>query len=266
MEFFFSPLFSSSSGNSLYVSAGGTCVLIDAGGTGAQMEAALAAISVQAKSLDGILITHEHSDHIKSAGILSRKHDIPIFANAATWRAMDKKIGTVVEKNRKVFNQSFYIKDMLVEPFSIPHDAADPVCYALSSGGIKLATLTDLGHATKRLLGKLAGANVVLLEANHDEDMLRFGSYPQYLKQRILGTRGHLSNLMAAKAAYELVTMGVKGIMLAHLSEQNNTPEAAFETVCVHLREQGIEVGRHVAVSVLKKECDAFVYRLNGND
>ncbi len=266
MEFYFSPLFSSSSGNALYVSAGGVRILVDAGGTAAQMEAALRRLEVDASTLDGILITHEHSDHIKSAGTLSRKYDIPIYANPATWRAMDGKVGQITEKNRKLFNQSFYIKEMLVEPFSIPHDAADPVCYALSHGGVKLASVTDLGHATKRLLSKLAGANVVLLEANHDEHMLKNGSYPQYLKQRILGTRGHLSNLMAAKAAYELVTLGVKGIMLAHLSEQNNTPEAAYAEVSAHLKDNGIEVGRHVALNVLKKECDAFLYRLGGNE
>ena len=265
MEFHFSPLFSSSSGNALYVSGGGAHILVDAGGTGAQMEAALKHINVELAMIDGILITHEHSDHIKSAGVLSRKYDIPVYANPATWRAMDAKVGNIAEKNRKLFNQSFYIKDMLIEPFSIPHDAADPVCYALSHGGIKLATVTDLGHATKRLLSKIAGANVVLLEANHDEHMLKSGSYPQYLKQRILGTRGHLSNLMAAKAAHELVTMGVKGIMLAHLSEQNNTPEAAYYEVKEYLLKNGIEVGRHVALNVLKKECDAFLYRLGGN-
>jgi len=266
MEFLFSPLFSSSSGNSLYVSAGGVKILVDAGGTGVQMEAALKAISVETTTLDGILITHEHSDHIKSAGTLSRKYDIPIYANPATWRAMDSKVGNISEKNRKVFNQSFYIKELLVEPFSIPHDAADPVCYALSHGGVKLASVTDLGHATKRLLSKLAGASVVVLEANHDEHMLKNGSYPQYLKQRILSTRGHLSNYMAARAAHELVLMGVKGIMLAHLSEQNNLPETAYEEVSEYLMQNGIEVGKHVALNVLKKECEAVVYRLGGND
>lgn len=266
MEFYFSPLFSSSSGNALYVSAGDVQLLVDAGGTGAQMEAALRRLEADPSKLAGILITHEHSDHIKSAGTLSRKYDIPIYANPGTWRAMDGKVGSIAEKNRKLFNQSFYIRDLLVEPFSVPHDAADPVCYALSSGGVKMACVTDLGHATKRLLAKLAGANVVLLEANHDEHMLKNGSYPQYLKQRILGTRGHLSNLMAAKAAFELVTMGVKGIMLAHLSEQNNTPEAAYAEVSAYLQKNGIEVGRHVALNVLKKECDSFLYRLGGSE
>ncbi len=265
MEFLFSPLFSSSSGNALYISAGGVQILVDAGGTGAQMEAALKAISVDAGTLDAILITHEHSDHIKSAGTLSRKYDIPIYANPATWRAMDSKVGNISEKNRKLFNQSFYIKEMLVEPFSIPHDAADPVCYAVSHGGVKLASLTDLGHATKRLLSKLEGASVVLLEANHDEHMLKNGSYPQYLKQRILSTHGHLSNVMAARAAHELVMLGVKGIMLAHLSEQNNTPEAAYQEVSEYLKKNGIEVGRHVALNVLKKECDALVYHIGGS-
>ncbi len=262
MSFYFSPLFSSSSGNALFVKAGGASILIDAGGTGAQMEAALKAVGVSAGELDAILITHEHSDHIKSASVLSRRYDVPVFANHATWKAMDGKLGGIADKNRKEFKQSFYIREMLVEPFSIPHDAADPVCYAVSHGGRKLASVTDLGHYTKRLLARFSGADVVLLESNHDLDMLRTGRYPEYLKKRILGTRGHLSNEMAADAALELIQLGVRGIMLAHLSEQNNTPERAYQTVEAHLIKHGIQPGRHVALSVLKRECDAFMYQL----
>jgi len=263
MSFYFSPLLSSSSGNSLFVRAGNISVLIDAGGTGAQMESALRSIGVGANELDAVLITHEHSDHIKSAGVLSRRHDIPIYANARTWRAMEKKLGKIADKNRKEFNQSFYIDEMLIEPYSIPHDAADPVCYALSRGGKKLATMTDLGHITKRLIEKVSGAQVVILESNHDLNMLKNGRYPEYLKRRIAGTRGHLSNEMAATAAFELVKMGVRGIMLAHLSEQNNTPELAYQTVETHLLKKGVEPGRHVALSVLKPECDVFLYQLS---
>ena len=262
MSFNFSPLFSSSSGNALFVRAGGASVLIDAGGTGTQLEAALKAVGVSADALDAILITHEHSDHIKGAGILSRRHDIPIFANQATWKAMDGKLGGVTDKNKKEFKQSFYIKEMLIEPFSIPHDAADPVCYAVSNGSNKLATVTDLGHYTKRLLSRFAGANVVLLESNHDLNMLKTGRYPEYLKRRILSTKGHLSNDTAADAALELIQLGVRGIMLAHLSEQNNTPRRAYQTVEAHLLKHGIEPGRHIALSVLKRECDAFMYQL----
>jgi phosphoribosyl 1,2-cyclic phosphodiesterase len=264
MSFYFSPLFSSSSGNALFVQAGGVSVLVDAGGTGAQMEAALKAIDIHANELDAVLITHEHSDHIKSAGILSRRYDIPIYANHKTWGAMEKKLDGIADKNRKEFNQSFYIRDLLVEPHSIPHDAADPVCYALSHGGHKLATMTDLGHATKRLLSRISGAEVVLLESNHDPNMLKNGRYPEYIKRRIAGTRGHLSNEMAASAAYELVKLGIRGIMLAHLSENNNTQQLAYETVGVFLAEQGIKPGRHMALSVLKPECDAFLYQLGG--
>jgi len=266
MEFYFSPLFSGSSGNSLFVKAGGVNVLIDAGGTGAQMESALRAVDVDLNELDAILITHEHSDHIKGAGILSRRYDLPIFANHATWRAMETKLGNVEDRNRKEFNQSFFLKDLLVEPYSVPHDAADPVCFSLSHNGIKLSSVTDLGHYTKRLLTKLENSNVVLLESNHDVEMLKHGSYPMYLKRRILGTRGHLSNDMAAKAAYDLVTLGVRGIMLSHLSEHNNTHSLAYRTVESYLKKKGVKTGKHVALSVLKKECDAFMYRIGGDN
>ena len=179
---------------------------------------------------------------------------------------MKNKIGSVSEKNKREFNQSFYLKDLLVEPYSIPHDAVDPVCFSLSYNGIKLSTVSDLGHYTKKLLSKLENSNVVLLESNHDIEMLRQGSYPMYLKRRILGTKGHLSNDMAAKAAYELVTLGVRGIMLSHLSEENNSESIAYKTVSEYLEKKGIEVNRHIALSVLKKECDAFMYRIGGND
>lgn len=266
MDFRFSPLFSGSSGNALFVGAGGVSVLIDAGGTGVQLESSLKAIDIDSNELDAILITHEHTDHIKGAGILSRRYDIPIYANHATWKAMDSKLGNISDKNRCEFNQSFYLKELLIEPYSIPHDAADPVCFSLSHNGIKLALVTDLGHYTKKLLHKLENSNVVLLESNHDIEMLRQGRYPMYLKRRILGTKGHLSNEMAAKAAYELVMLGVRGIMLSHLSEENNSESVAYKTVSEYLAKKGIEVDRHIALSVLKKECDAFMYRIGGSE
>ncbi len=262
MKLSFSPLYSGSSGNSTFVDSGEHRVLIDAGVTGTALDGSLRALKVDPESLDAILITHEHSDHIKGAGVLSRKYDIPIYANNSTWDAMEKKVGNIAQKNQKEFFNSFHIGDMLVEPYPIPHDAVDPVCYSLSVGDVKLSIATDLGHYTKKLLERFANSDVILLESNHDVEMLSGGSYPQYLKRRVLGTKGHLSNEAAAKAAYELSTMGVRGIMLAHLSQENNTGQIAFDTVSEYLNANGVEVNRHIALSVLDKVCKPFMYHI----
>ena len=262
MKLSFSPLFSGSSGNSTLVDSGKAKILIDAGVTGSMLEGSLKALKIDPESLDAILITHEHSDHIKGAGILSRKFDIPIYANHATWNAMEKKVGAISLKNQKEFFNSFYINDMLVEPYPVPHDAVDPVCYSLSVGDVKLSIATDLGHCTKKLLERFENSDVVLLESNHDVDMLRNGAYPHYLKRRVLGTKGHLSNEMAAKAAFELTMLGVRGIMLAHLSQENNTSEVAYTTVSEFLNSNGVEINKHIALSVLDKVCKPFMYTI----
>jgi phosphoribosyl 1,2-cyclic phosphodiesterase len=258
----FSPLFSGSSGNATLVSGGGTNILVDAGVNGKNIDYALNALKFDPSKLDAILITHEHSDHVIGAGVISRRYNIPIYANRSTWNAFGNKIGSIALDHQREFFDSFYIKEMLVEPYSIPHDAADPVCYSLSTGSSKISIATDLGHFTKRLLAKFENSDVVLLESNHDIDMLNRGPYPPYLKKRILGTKGHLSNEMAASAAYELARLGVRGIMLAHLSEKNNTESIAYKTVSDYLDQKGVVIGKHMALSVLEKRCKPFLYQV----
>ena len=194
MELRFCPLFSGSSGNALYLGCGSTHLLIDAGMSGAKITTELERIGLSPDQLTAILITHEHADHIAGAGILSRRHDLPVFANEATWNAMRPKLGSIVEKNVRVFETGadFHIGEMDIVPFATPHDAAEPVGYSFYAGQSKLSIATDLGTIKESWLKHAAHSDLVLLESNHDVDMLKAGRYPYELKRRIQGSKGHL--------------------------------------------------------------------------
>lgn len=262
MEMRFCPLFSGSSGNALYVGCEDTHILIDAGMSGAKIRAELARFGVQPSQLSGILITHEHADHISGVGVLSRRHDLPVYANEATWAAMRDKLGSVSEKNRRVFStgEDFLIGSLDITPFATHHDAAESVGYAISAGNTKLAVVTDVGSVRKTWLKKLEGADLVLLESNYDADMLRAGRYPYDLKRRILSAKGHLSNDDAGDAAVELVQRGVRCIVLGHLSAENNFPELAYESVCAKLRVAGLEPGKDAQISIAGRDGSNSLY------
>lgn len=253
MEMIFCPLFSGSSGNALYVATERTRLLVDAGLPGKVVTDALVGIGVNPASLSAILITHEHSDHIKGAGVLSRKFDLPIYATPGTWLAMEQSIGPVSPRNRREFypDTDFFVDEIGVVPFGIPHDAAEPVGYRLSYGRFSVATATDMGIMRKNVLEQLAGVDLLLLESNHDPDMLkRNPRYSQALKKRILGNKGHLSNEACAQAVLSLAETGVRHVVLGHLSAENNLPELAFNTVCGMLKEAGLVCGRDVTVDM----------------
>jgi len=256
MQISFCPLFSGSSGNSLLVRCGDTALLVDAGVSAARIIRESAAAGVNPAALGGILITHEHSDHICGAGILSRKLDLPIFAPRKTWDAMQEKLGKISEKNIRMLEpgEDFYLGEMNILPFRTPHDAADPVGYSFSSGACKLTILTDIGCLKNDWLQAAVGSGTVLLESNHDRDMLIAGKYPYELKRRILGTRGHLSNEDAGRAAAQLAGLGVTDIILGHLSKENNFPQLAYETVAMALRAAGYLPGEDVSLSVAKRD------------
>jgi len=266
MELRFCPLFSGSSGNALYLGCGSTHLLIDAGMSGAKITTELERIGLSPDQLTAILITHEHADHIAGAGILSRRHDLPVFANEATWNAMRPKLGSIVEKNVRVFETGadFHIGEMDIVPFATPHDAAEPVGYSFYAGQSKLSIATDLGTIKESWLKHAAHSDLVLLESNHDVDMLKAGRYPYELKRRILGSKGHLSNDSAGKAAAALVKRGVQSIILGHLSGENNFPELAYQSVCCVLQEEGIEPGRDVMLSVASRDGASGMYVING--
>lgn len=261
----FCPLYSGSSGNALFVQAGRTRVLIDAGLSGKTITQALEQIGVAPESLDAILITHEHSDHIKGAGVLSRRFHLPVYATAATWQAMETMVGTLPYQVRYEFepDDEFYIGDLGVNPFVIPHDAAGPVGYRLYNGPVSLSTCTDLGYFASSVLDRVAGSDLVLLESNHDPDMLRANPhYPLALKQRILGRKGHLSNDSCAEALGKLVETGVRQVVLGHLSGENNLPELAYDTACQHLTSLGIIPGEDVQVDMAWRDKVGKVYTL----
>lgn len=253
MRFTFCPLYSGSSGNALFIGAGNTRVLIDAGMTGKAIEEALRQIGVLPETLNGIAVTHEHSDHVKGVGIISRKYHVPVYANERTWNAMARTVGNVAPGNRRIFSdeEDFYIGDLALFPFSIPHDAADPVGYRVYYGGRSVATATDMGYVKKSVVKTLAGVDVLLLESNHDPDLLmRNPHYSLYLKQRILGNHGHLSNLASAEGLLALMDTGVREVVLGHLSGENNTPELAMATHTERLSQAGARVGEDVRLSV----------------
>ena len=256
MQLQFCPLFSGSSGNAVYVGTDKTKILIDAGLSGAKVTAELGKIGVTPGELSAILVTHEHADHISGVGVLSRRYHLPVYATLGTWAAMSAKLGAIDVGCRIEFEagEDFSIGDLDIRPFPIPHDAADPVGYAVSAAGAKVAVATDIGVVRESWLRELEGADVLLLEANHDVDTLKAGRYPYELKRRILSNRGHLSNDDAGAAAAEMVRRGVRVIVLGHLSGENNFPELAYASVACVLEQAGIRPGQDVMLSVARRD------------
>jgi len=265
MEMYFCPLFSGSSGNVLLCQYGSTRILIDAGRSGRSMEGALNMIGVDPQTISAVLITHEHSDHTAGAGVLARKYHMPIYATQETWRAIGNKIGKVPgDLIRTVQSgKDFWLGDLGVEPFSIPHDAADPVGYRVWGGNISLSTATDLGHFTDEVYSRIAGSTLILLESNHDPDMLRANPhYNAQLKARILSNLGHLSNQACSEALLRLIAGGTRNVILGHLSEENNTPVLARHVSQLAMEREGIRVGEDVRLEVAPRDEPGDIYIL----
>lgn len=265
MEMIFCPLYSGSSGNALFVQYGRTRLLIDAGKSGKMIDEALDMIGVAPESLDAILITHEHIDHISGAGVMCRKHHIPIYATELTWEAMADKVGKIPTEMKRTFDafSDFYLGDVGVVPFSIPHDAAEPVGYRLWGGNISIATATDLGYFPRAIRDAVAGAGLVLLESNHDPNMLRCNDhYSQRLKQRILSNHGHLSNEACADALVQIIDAGTKNVVLGHLSGENNTPSLAMHVNQDRLKREGIRLGEDVNLDIALRDRVGSIYTL----
>lgn len=232
----FCSIASGSSGNCIFVGTDHTGVLIDAGISGKRVVAGLQSIDRKPEELDGILVTHEHSDHIKGIGVLVRKYGIPVYCSAGTKRAMleQNMLGKVDETlfHEIAADESFHLKELEIQPFCVSHDAAEPVAYRLSGGGKAVAVATDLGYYDDYIVEHLRALDAVLIESNHDVNMLQVGSYPYYLKQRILGFKGHLSNDNAGRLLGEILHDNMKAVMLGHLSKENNYEALALATVC----------------------------------
>ena len=217
----FCSIASGSSGNCIYVGSDQTSVLIDTGISRKRIVDGLHEIDRKPEELKGILITHEHSDHIKGLGGIR---------NSTSLGQIDEDLFHTIRADGK-----FQIEDLEVEPFAISHDAAEPVAYRLDNGEKSVAVVTDLGYYDEKIVSHLKDLDGVLLESNHDIHMLQVGSYPYYLKQRILGNRGHLSNENAGRLLCEILNDRIKTILLGHLSRENNYEALAYETVCAEV-------------------------------
>lgn len=250
------PLFSGSSGNCTYIEYENTSLLVDAGVSGKKIIKALESIGKCIESIDGILVTHEHTDHISSVGTLSRKYDIPVYATKGTWQSMFHGIGGIYKDliNIVANGRDFSIGNIDAVPYRIPHDASEPVCYSFYGGDTKVTVATDIGEMSEQFFLFLSGSEAIVLESNYDPSMLRNGRYPYYLKERIAGKNGHLSNDECGTTCARLAALGTRHIILGHLSAENNTPSMAYRTVEGYLLRSGIEVGRGITLEVAQRE------------
>lgn len=226
---------SGSSGNCIYVGSTNTHLMIDSGISGKRIENGLNQLGLKTSDMNGILVTHEHSDHIGGLGVVARRYAIPIYATKGTIKEIkkSKSVGSIPDELFQEINEDeeFSINDLTIHPFSVSHDASQPVAYRISRGEKSIAIATDLGKYDDYIIDNLKDLDVLLLEANHDINMLQVGSYPYYLKQRILGDKGHLSNELSGRLLGKLISDKLKAVVLGHLSKENNYEELAYETV-----------------------------------
>lgn len=226
---------SGSSGNCVYVGSDSTHLLVDTGISKKRIDEGLHTLGIKGEELDGILITHEHSDHIQGLGVLSRKYEVPIYATKGTIQGIVnyKSIGKMPEGLYKEVNADipFTLGDLMIKPFAISHDANEPSGYRIESGDKSVAVATDLGIYDDYIVENLKNLNAVLLEANHDIHMLEVGPYPYPLKRRVMGNKGHLSNELSGRLLCDILHDKLQCVMLGHLSKENNYAELAYETV-----------------------------------
>lgn len=249
----FQSFLSGSSGNCTYVTDDSVQLLVDCGAGGRYITECLRRIATSPEALSGIFITHEHRDHIAGAGILSRKFNIPVYATAKTWAAMGDALGKLAPGNMRYTQPEMTLGSLTVRSFPIPHDAAEPVGYSFEKNGEKFTIATDLGEITDSLFQNLLGSQAIIIEANHDIEMLRQSRYPYPLKKRILSRLGHLSNDLCGETCIRLAESGTRAFWLGHLSNENNRPELAYNTVAAALQKADFSVGSGVSLNVLPR-------------
>ncbi|MCG1021132.1 MBL fold metallo-hydrolase [Sutcliffiella horikoshii] len=248
MSLHFSVLASGSTGNAIYVATEEHSLLIDAGLSGKKMQELFNGIGRKIEDLSGILVTHEHSDHIKGLGVLARKYKLPIYANEKTWKAMDGLVGVIPTEQKFTFEmeQVKTFGGLDVQSFGVSHDAAEPMFYSFHDGDKKVVVITDTGYVSDRVKGIISDADAYVFESNHDVQMLQMGHYPWSIKRRILSDVGHVSNEDAALAMADVMGDKTKRIYLAHLSKDNNMKDLARMSVQQTLATQGVIVGEQV--------------------
>ncbi len=252
----FCPLFSSSSGNSVYIGDNSGGILVDVGRSAKQTDLMLKKIGIEADSIKGIFITHEHTDHINGLSVFAAKHNIPVYASTGTLAALKSK-GVLTGKHIDIsVTDNVQVAGLDIKPIKTSHDCADGRGYIITGcdGVTKAAIATDTGYISTELLSDITGCRLVYLESNHDIDMLKTGPYPFQLQKRILSNVGHLSNDACADALRALVNKGSTHFILAHLSMENNTPQLAYETSTNALREMGALENRDYFLKVAEPE------------
>lgn len=261
----FASIASGSSGNCLYIGTGLTHILIDAGVSCKKIENALYDMDLKPENISGILITHEHSDHINGLGSFTKKYGIPLYGTIETLAAVKRSTCGKVIPVELLMNieddASFSIGDIGVDVVKTSHDAAHPVCYRLTDGSSSFAMVTDLGIYDEKTVKHLSEADVVYIESNYDPEMLLVGTYPYYLKQRIDGSLGHLSNEMSAELVSKVLHPGLKAVFLGHLSKENNFPEIAYQTHKNSIDENWVYSGEKPLLLVAKRDVPSIDYK-----
>ena len=259
---------SGSSGNSYFLFTEHYGILIDAGIGIRTLKKNFQANGLSLAQIKAVLVTHDHADHIKAVGYLANDHHLPVYATELVHQGINRNYCVsaklkpehvcVVRKE-----ETFRLNDFEVTPFDVPHDSSDNVGYSIQYKNINFCLITDAGHIGERFGAYISKADYLVLEANHDEDMLMMGPYPAYLKERISGERGHLSNKCAAQALVDHITERLRHVWLCHVSEENNHPELARKTVDAHLRTFGIIAGKDFELDVLKRRIPSEIYDLD---
>jgi len=231
-------LASGSKGNSFYLEGGGARVLIDAGLCGRELTLRLDSIGVDPQSLDAIVVTHDHRDHVSGVGIMARRYNLPVYSAYGTIQASERIWGKISHVDEIESGTLFSINDLEFYPFSTPHDSRQSVGFIFREEDKKGGFATDLGYVTRLVRECLKGCNVLVIESNHDETMLLDGPYPWHLKQRVKGREGHLSNLACTELVDDIYHDNLKSIVLAHLSEVNNSPDLAYKTLMARMKDR----------------------------
>ncbi len=251
-------LASGSSGNSIYIGTEQAHILVDAGVSGKRIEQGLTAIQIDPKCLQGILVTHEHSDHICGLGVMARRYKVPLYLTYRTWETIKKanKIGKVDEGLLRFItpDEPFTVADLTIKPFRTSHDAVESVCYVFENADKKIGFATDLGVYDEYIVEQLKHSNILYVEANHDIAMLEAGSYPYYLKQRILSDLGHLSNESSSQLIFDVLSERLEHVILAHLSKENNHPDIAYITIKNLLDEIYRETKQQIQLTVANRD------------
>lgn len=243
-------LSSGSEGNLTYVETENARILVDVGLSCKEIQARLSLLGIEGNDIDAVVLTHEHIDHVKGADVFSRKFGVPIYAHSDVWAGLYDKLNKIPDKDKKIFTDTFAIKDLTIDPVAVPHDVK---CfgYSLTEKDKKISILTDLGHTNENIFKSVQGSQLIYLEANHDINLLRNSEkYPLSLKMRIAGKNGHLSNDSSAEFMEKLLYTGTKQIVLSHLSKENNSPELAYNYITSKLADKGLIEGESFKIDV----------------